>query len=311
MKKYLCMLLSAALMAVTLAACNTNETSTDVDSDSTAESPNATQTDTEDESEAMTDADIEPVLYTVNIATSGGRSFNQRLNFLIYQGDVAIRHGITDLDGSAYFELPLGGTYALQIISALPTGYTVDDAYPLTDLTTHIRIPSAVIDSTDLLGVSYRLGDVMRDFTVTDVDGNEHTLSQTLTEKKAVMLNFWYVGCDPCKAEFPHMQAAYAAQSNVEILAMNDTRETVDQIKSCRDTAGLTFPVIKEQAGLSSAFALKGYPTTVIIDRYGVICFIHTGGLTEEQFAKIFAYFSAENYTQALFNHIDEIPEIG
>ena len=87
----------------------------------------------------------------------------------------------------------------------------------------------------------------MRDFTVTTVDGEELTLSEILKEKQAVVLNFWYTGCGPCKNEFPLLQAAYEAYSDkIEVITMNPTdisQDTVEGIKASRDENGLTMPM--------------------------------------------------------------------
>ena len=49
------------------------------------------------------------------------------------------------------------------------------------------------------------------------------------------MLNFWFTGCDPCKAEFPLMQSAYEAYSDkVEVITMNPTEITGDTAEKIR-----------------------------------------------------------------------------
>ena len=71
---------------------------------------------------------------------------------------------------------------------------------------------------------------------------------------------------------------------------------------------GLTFDVAKDYTSLGSSFNLSGYPTSILIDRYGTICLIEVGGLTSEKpFVAAFDHFSADNYEQKLFNYIDEL----
>ena len=68
---------------------------------------------------------------------------------------------------------------------------------------------------------SIQLGDVMFDFTVTDQNGTEHTLSKLLESKKAVAINLWYTTCGPCKMEFPFLQQAYNEyKDNIALLAI-------------------------------------------------------------------------------------------
>ena len=56
------------------------------------------------------------------------------------------------------------------------------------------------------------------------------------------------------------------------------------------------------------SMGITGYPTTVVIDRYGTVAFIHTGMMTEtEEFSKVFAYFTSEDYEQTLIESLDDI----
>ena len=66
----------------------------------------------------------------------------------------------------------------------------------------------------------YKLGDKVEDFSVTLSDGSTFTLSEALTEKKAVLLNFWASWCSPCKLEMPAMNEAYGKLSDEEIAVL-------------------------------------------------------------------------------------------
>lgn len=69
---------------------------------------------------------------------------------------------------------------------------------------------------------TYQLGDTMDDFAVTLSDGTETFLYGLLTQKKAVLINFWASWCGPCKIEFPFMQQAYDELSDdVGIIALS------------------------------------------------------------------------------------------
>ena len=69
---------------------------------------------------------------------------------------------------------------------------------------------------------SYKLGDNMGDYTVTDINGQTHSFSELLQSKKAIVLNFWFVNCGPCQMEFPYLQSAYDTYSDdVAVIAIN------------------------------------------------------------------------------------------
>ena len=131
-----------------------------------------------------------------------------------------------------------------------------------------------------MIGKKLSVGDQMYDFTVTDSDGNTLTLSQMLQTKEIVVLNFWYINCPFCVKEFPAMNEAYAAyQDRVGIVALNPY-DSVANIRQFRaNNASLTFPMASCPIGWVQTFALRGFPTTLIIDRQGVIREMHVGAL--------------------------------
>ncbi len=132
----------------------------------------------------------------------------------------------------------------------------------------------------ELAGKSLSVGDRMVDFTVTDSHGNTLTLSQMLQQKEMVVLNFWYINCPFCIKEFPAMSEAYGAyKDQVEIVALNPY-DTVANIRQFRaDNASLTFPMASCPTSWVQTFALRGFPTTVVIDREGIIRKVHVGAL--------------------------------
>lgn len=153
------------------------------------------------------------------------------------------------------------------------------------------------------------VGDTMPDFTITDVYGETYTLYELLAEKQMVMLNFWFIDCYYCKLEFPHINEAYLQyQDQVALLAVNPY-DSVAGMKAFRYTQGLDFPVMQDPIGLARAFMVGAYPTTVIIDRYGVVCVREAGAFPDTQiFLNVFAYFTAEDYETTIFDSLEDIP---
>ena len=115
--------------------------------------------------------------------------------------------------------------------------------------------------------------------------------------------------CIYCEYEFPHINSAYAEyKDSVEILAVNHIpSDTVEEVRAYpeRFDAGLDIPLVKvgntSNDLILSKFPSRGYPTTVIIDRYGVICMIIVGAITNEAtWENIFNHFTADDYNQLL-----------
>lgn len=256
-------------------------------------------------------------IYTVSVKTAGGMPFAGLVAYVYEDAteDDLLTFGTLDENGSFTFTATESDKYTVRIPNLPAEGYDVQPYYAVTGTNTEIVLTSSVVTGKDALeaGKRYELGDVMRDFTVTTVDGQELKISEILKEKDAVVLNFWFTNCDPCKNEFPYLQAAYEAYSDkLEVITMNPTDNTgddVDSILAFRDANGLTMPMATCSSQWLEALGINqtGYPTTVVIDRYGVVC-LFAGAVDEEGvFEAAFEHFTAEKYQQKLVAHINDL----
>lgn len=246
--------------------------------------------------------------YTVEVKTEGGMAL-EKIGLFVYADEAQtdmVAVAKTDENGVATFEAPAGNYFAA--LQDVPEGYLVENVYPITGETTAIVLKAQLVEG-DLNNVTYKLGGVMQDFAFTAADGKEYKLSELLKTKKAVMLNFWYLNCQPCKQEFPYLQEAYALYSDsVEVLAMNPVDGDDAAITAFAQELGLTFPMGKGDPAWEKAMQLSAYPTTVIIDRFGSIALIHKGTITNSQtFTDAFAFFSAEDYVQTVVEDIEDL----
>lgn len=250
-----------------------------------------------------------PATYTVQVKSAGGIPLSA-VGVYIYEDKTLaelVWFDQTDDSGCMTFTDVQRDTY-VAVLSDLPAGYAVEDVYPLTGLTTEIVLQAATLDEDIISQVTYKLGDMMMDFTVTDSDGTEYTLSQLLAEKDAVVLNFWYVECGPCKAEFPYLQEAYDQYSDrIALLAMNPINAQED-IDAFRSENGYTFPMLSCDNQWEKLMGITAYPTTVVVDRFGNICLIHRGSIDSTKvFTDTFAFFTAEDYQQTLVEDIMDL----
>lgn len=96
---------------------------------------------------------------------------------------------------------------------------------------------------------------------------------------RVVYLDFWASWCAPCQKSFPwmeSMQNRYAGDGLV-IVAVNVDRMRRDAARFLA-TQTASFDLRFDPQGLMpEAFKVKGMPTSVLIDRKGVVRFTHIG----------------------------------
>ena len=253
----------------------------------------------------------EKVDYTVSVKTIGGMSL-EGVVVTVYSDNTfedLEGYATTDASGFATVKLPQMNGYAIKI-SGVPEGYVVNDYYSFTGTSAVITLTSKVIGNSSLAGVTYKLGDIMRDFSVTTTEGKTVTLSELLKEKDAVLINFWYTTCSWCVEEFPYMESAYKTYAeDIAIVALDPyTDETVEEIRIFKNNYGLTFDMAQDTAGLATAFGVSAYPTSVMVDRYGAICLIVPGAITgEKYFNVIFDHFKGADYKQKLLTNYEDL----
>ncbi len=170
--------------------------------------------------------------------------------------------------------------------------------------------------------IKYQQGDVMYDLTFNGYDYTTKTgittnydnpaiyntsLSEILNDGKTelVILNFWYTTCSWCIKEFPYMINAYnlkdsdgnyVYQDKVKIITVNTGIDEDDQIKSFAKEYGFSFPAIKSTE-ICSMFGIKAAPTSVFIDRYGLIGMIEKGAITSiDKWTGVFDEYLGEDY---------------
>lgn len=78
--------------------------------------------------------------------------------------------------------------------------------------------------------------------------------------------------------------------------------------KNIYNSFALNLPMVKDANDIESCFGITGNPVTIVIDRYGMISFMHQGGIPNEKyFDSLFNYYTVRDYQQQLFNGIGEL----
>lgn len=246
--------------------------------------------------------------YTVSVKNAAGLPM-EGITVYIY-GDTAltnmVSYGNTDANGQVSLALEAGTHYIA--LSSVPKGYATESYYNFNGTSAQIVLTSSLITTDDISTATLATGDIMYDFTVTTPDGKEIKLSEVLKEKKVAILNFWYTTCTYCVQEFPLMQTAYEQYSDdVAIIALNPMNPSQD-VANFQASYGLTFDMASCPASWANVFSVQGYPTSVVVDRYGRICLVESGALlTERLWTSLFDHFTADSYEQKLLTSAHEL----
>jgi len=128
-----------------------------------------------------------------------------------------------------------------------------------------------------------RVGSRLSDFALMDIAGEKVRLSDY--EGQVVLVNTWATWCPPCRAEMPALNAYYQnhAAEGFVILAVN-AGDTAGDAAAFAQEYGLAFLVILDpQTQLLNELNIHNFPTSIVVDRDGVVKDIHIGMLTPEQ----------------------------
>lgn len=124
------------------------------------------------------------------------------------------------------------------------------------------------------------------EFKLKTLTGKTVSLSQIRKDPKrpgknrVVVLDFWATYCDPCKMEIPifkRMQDKYGKDGLV-IVGIAEDREGLRVVGPFAKTQKFNYTILLDPTGIAkSAYRVRFYPTTFIIDRGGVIRSVHVG----------------------------------
>ena len=128
-----------------------------------------------------------------------------------------------------------------------------------------------------------KVGAIAPDFTLSDLNGDEVQLSDY--RGKVLLLNFWATWCPPCQQEIPMFIEVYEELKDEDfvILAVS-IGEGKEKVSGFVSEKGMTFPVLLDSSkDVARRYLVRAIPTSVVIDRDGVVQRIVVGMMHESQ----------------------------
>jgi outer membrane lipoprotein-sorting protein/peroxiredoxin len=137
---------------------------------------------------------------------------------------------------------------------------------------------AVLYDLSDPAGRLLPVGEKAYRFSVPAPVGNPLTLDGVLKGKKAVLINFWFYGCEPCRKEFPALQKLYDEfkDKGLEMVAVNsnDSSETIrNYITDNHFTflVGMAKESTPQKESILQQYQVRVFPTSYILDARGTV----------------------------------------
>jgi peroxiredoxin len=134
-----------------------------------------------------------------------------------------------------------------------------------------------ILFSLGLLALATTASGEAGNFTLKSADGSNIRLSEY--RGQVVMLNFWASWCGPCRQEFPHLDTLQQKYTDLgfTIFGINVEQDRAQAEKVLRDIP-VTFPILFDDGNqVSELYNVDAMPMTVLLDRNGVVRYMHRG----------------------------------
>jgi len=129
------------------------------------------------------------------------------------------------------------------------------------------------------------VGKSMPQFTLDALDGSTVTVAST---NKVTIINFWTTWCPPCQGEMPEFNEYYLENRDNLVFYTINLGESGQKASKFISDNNYSLPVLLDlNNNVAKQFRIQYIPTTIVIDRNGVIQFRASGAVTKVQLEEI------------------------
>ena len=123
------------------------------------------------------------------------------------------------------------------------------------------------------------VGQAAPDFALTTIDGKRVRLSDY--RGKTLVVNVWGSWCPPCRLETPDLVAEAKRDARTVAFLGVDTTETAAVVRAFSAAKGVPYPQVATTgtSDFATAYEIRNYPTTFVIDPRGVLRARHADNL--------------------------------
>jgi len=113
-------------------------------------------------------------------------------------------------------------------------------------------------------------------FNVTSIDGEK--LDLAALRGKVVVLNFWFIGCAPCRVEMPGLNQLVSEFKGKDVVFIAFATDAAEELQTFLKEKSFNYRIVPAASKTAEAYEVNAYPTHVIIGKDGQIISRLTGG---------------------------------
>ena len=110
-------------------------------------------------------------------------------------------------------------------------------------------------------------GEPFPQFSEKDMDG--HTWTNDSVKGRVMVINLWYSGCGPCRAEMPILSEWKEQLPNV--MFFSATYHDAETVKRITDKHHFTWTHLVEAKDMMAWIGYEGFPLTIVVDKKGIV----------------------------------------
>lgn len=122
------------------------------------------------------------------------------------------------------------------------------------------------------------VGKSLEAFSLLNLEGQRITVGEA---GKVTIVNFWASWCPPCREEMPELNRFAAKHKDTVFFYGVNLQEPTDKVKEFMQQYSYSFPVLIDSTGeIGKFFRVTAIPTTLVVDKKGMIVFRKSGTVT-------------------------------
>lgn len=110
-------------------------------------------------------------------------------------------------------------------------------------------------------------GDKFPEFSATDINGKTWTNDDA--NGKVMVLNLWFTGCRPCRAEMPELSKW--KDEMPDVMFFSSTYEDAERAKPILEKQQFNWIALINDTQFTQYIGYNGYPMTIVADKSGIV----------------------------------------